>query len=111
MGCFAYSPVDGAAANALADPVPDGLREERRARFMAAQQAISARRLQRRIGATLRVLVDGHDGAHALARSAADAPEIDGTVAVTDGGALAVGEFARVRITGAGAHDLTSVRA
>jgi ribosomal protein S12 methylthiotransferase len=111
VGCFAYSPVDGAAANALADPVPDGLREERRARFMAAQQAISARRLQRRIGATLRVLVDGHDGAHALARSAADAPEIDGTVAVTDGGALAVGEFARVRITGAGAHDLTGVRA
>ena len=111
VGCFAYSPVDGAAANALPDPVPDALREERRARFMSTQEAISTRRLKRRIGATLRVLVDSHDGARALARSAADAPEIDGTVAVADGAALAVGEFARVRITGASAHDLSGVRA
>ncbi len=111
VGCFAYSPVDGAAANALPDPVPDALREERRARFMATQEAISARRLERRIGTTLKVLVDAHEGARAIARSAADAPEIDGTVAVDDGAALAVGEFARVRITGASAHDLTGVRA
>jgi ribosomal protein S12 methylthiotransferase len=111
VGCFAYSPVDGAAANALPDPVPHVLREERRARFMATQEAISARRLKRRIGATLRVLVDSHDGARALARSAADAPEIDGTVVVADGAALAVGEFARVRITGTSAHDLSGVRA
>jgi ribosomal protein S12 methylthiotransferase len=87
------------------------LREERRARFMATQEAISARRLKRKVGTTLRVLVDSHEGAQALARSGADAPEIDGTVAVTDGEALAVGEFARVRITGASAHDLTGVRA
>ena len=111
VGCFAYSPVDGAAANALPDPVPDALREERRARFMAAQEAISARRLQRRVGTALRVLVDGHDGIHALARSAADAPEIDGTVTVAGGEKLAVGEFARVRITGASAHDLMGVPA
>ena len=78
---------------------------------MATQEAISARRLERRIGTTLKVLVDAHEGARAIARSAADAPEIDGTVAVDDGAALAVGEFARVRITGASAHDLTGVRA
>jgi ribosomal protein S12 methylthiotransferase len=111
VGCFAYSPVDGARANALPDPVPDALREERRARFMATQEAISERRLKRRIGATLKVLVDAHEGARALARSAADAPEIDGIVTVADGAALAVGEFARVRITGASAHDLSGVRA
>ena len=111
VGCFAYSPVDGAAANALPGAIPDAVREERRARFMAAQEAISARRLKRRIGTTVTVLVDAHEGATALARSAADAPEIDGTVAIADGAALAVGEFARVRITGASAHDLTGVRA
>ena len=111
VGCFAYSPVDGATANALPDPVPDALREERRARFMAAQEAISARRLERKIGTTMRVLVDAHEDSRALARSAADAPEIDGTVAVADGAGLAVGEFARVRITGASTHDLAGVRA
>ena len=111
VGCFAYSPVDGAAANALPDPVPDAVREERRARFMATQEAISARRLERRVGTTLTVLVDAHEGPRALARSASDAPEIDGTVAVADGATLAIGEFARVRITGASAHDLTGVPA
>jgi ribosomal protein S12 methylthiotransferase len=111
VGCFAYSPVDGATANALPDPVPDALREERRERFMATQETISAGRLKRQIGKTLTVLVDSHEGAQALARSAADAPEIDGTVAVTDGAGLAIGEFARVRITGAREHDLAAVRA
>ena len=111
VGCFAYSPVDGATANALPDPVPEALREERRARFMQTQGAISARRLRQKIGTTLTVLVDSHEGASALTRSAADAPEIDGTVAVADGAELAVGQFTRVRITGASAHDLTAVRA
>ena len=111
VGCFAYSPVDGAAANALPDPVPDAVREERRARFMATQEVISARRLERWIGTTLTVLVDAHEGPKALARSAADAPEIDGTVAVADGARLAIGDFARVRITGASAHDLIGVPA
>ena len=111
VGCFAYSPVDGAAANALPFPIPDEERQERRARFMTTQQSISARRLQRKIGTAQRVLVDAKDGAAAVARSAADAPDIDGVVTIADGKALAVGEFARVRITGAGAHDLVAVAA
>ncbi len=89
VGCFAYSPVDGAAANALPDPVPAALKEERRARFMAVQARISARRLALRVGATMTVLVDGHEGRTALARSAADAPEIDGVVRIAAGGGLA----------------------
>ena len=105
-GCFAYSPVDGAAANALPDPVPDAVKEDRRARFMAAQAKISAARLQNRVGETITVLVDGHDGKVAVARSAADAPEIDGVVRIAAGGRLVAGEFARVTITGASAHDL-----
>src|SRR5690349_7951983 len=82
VGCFAYSPVEGAKANALPDPVPDEVREERRARFMAVQEKISTRRLQARVGKTIEVLVDeaGDDGA--LGRSSADAPEIDGVVHV-----------------------------
>ena len=106
VGCFAYSPVDGAAANALPDPVPGEIREDRRARFMAVQARISARRLALRLGATMTVLVDGHEGKTAIARSAADAPEIDGVVRVAAGGRLAAGEFARVTVTAATEHDL-----
>jgi len=106
VGCFAYSPVDGAAANSLPGAVPGSVKEERRARFMAAQAVISARRLAAKVGRTLDVLVDRVEGDRAVARSAADAPEIDGVVWV-EGGALAVGDFARVRVTGSDAHDLT----
>jgi ribosomal protein S12 methylthiotransferase len=106
VGCFAYSPVDGAAANALPDAVPDAIREERRARFMAAQAKISRRRLQEKIGRRMTVLIDAVEGTHAIARSAADAPEIDGTVRVTGASKLAVGAFARVTITAANEHDL-----
>jgi ribosomal protein S12 methylthiotransferase len=106
VGCFAYSPVDGAAANALPDHVPERIKEERRARFMAAQAKISAQRLREKIGKTLTVLVDRVDGGAAIARSAADAPEIDGMVRIADGANLPVGSFARVRITGAAQHDL-----
>jgi ribosomal protein S12 methylthiotransferase len=106
VGCFAYSPVDGARANALPDPVPDDVKEERRGRFMAAQAKISAARLARRVGDILTVLVDGHDGKAAIARSAADAPEIDGTVRIANGTALRIGSFANVTITGAFEHDL-----
>jgi ribosomal protein S12 methylthiotransferase len=106
VGCFAYSPVEGAAANALPDPVPDALKEERRARFMLAQARISAARLRRRIGETITVLVDAHERTTAIARSAADAPEIDGQVRIAAGGHLAVGEFARVIVTRATEHDL-----
>jgi ribosomal protein S12 methylthiotransferase len=106
VGCFAYSPVDGAAANALPDPVPEAVREERRARFMAVQAKISEVRLARRVGQTLTVLVDGHDGTAAIARSVGDAPEIDGIVRVAGGSDLAAGTFAAVRITAASEHDL-----
>jgi ribosomal protein S12 methylthiotransferase len=106
VGCFAYSPVNGAAANALPDPVPDELREERRARFMKTQEKISRARLKQKVGATLTVLVDSNDGIQAVARSSADAPEIDGTVIITRPGNLKPGDFAQVKITRATAHDL-----
>ncbi len=109
VGCFAYSPVDGASANALPDQVPDDVKEERRARFMSLQATISAARLARRVGQTMTVLIDGHDGTTAIARSAADAPEIDGTVRIATGGGMAAGSFARVTVTGASEHDLEAV--
>jgi ribosomal protein S12 methylthiotransferase len=99
VGCFAYSPVAGAAANALPDPVPEAVKQERRARFMQAQQRISARKLKAKVGKTIRVLVD----APGIGRSSADAPEIDGTVRFKGGLA---GEFAQVTIERADAHDL-----
>ncbi len=107
VGCFAYSPVEGAAANDLPDPLAEDVKEARRARFMEVQARISAARLAHRVGSTMTVLVDGHaeDGT-ALARSAADAPEIDGAVHIAAGDKLAVGSFAHVVITGAGEHDL-----
>jgi ribosomal protein S12 methylthiotransferase len=106
VGCFAYSPVEGAAANALPDPVPEEEKQERQARFMAVQEKISAARLKRKIGQTMTVLVDevGKDGA--IARSAADAPEIDGRVIIRQGSKLKAGEFAEVKVTRADAHDL-----
>jgi ribosomal protein S12 methylthiotransferase len=106
VGCFAYSPVEGAAANALPDPVPADVREDRRARFMAVQERISARRLKSRVGTTMSVLVDDHEGKTAIARSAADAPEIDGTVRIANGAALPVGTFASVVVSGTSEHDL-----
>jgi ribosomal protein S12 methylthiotransferase len=106
VGCFAYSPVDGAKANALPDPVPAEIREERRARFMATQEKISAARLKHKIGKTLKVLVDETGKAGAIARSAADAPEIDGVVHVKPAKSLQAGAFVSVRITRADAHDL-----
>ncbi len=108
VGCFAYSPVDGAAANALSDRVADAVKDERRARFMAAQAKISARRLARKVGRTVEVLIDAVENGRAIARSAADAPEIDGTVTIEGGGDLAVGTFARVKITGSSEHDLSA---
>jgi ribosomal protein S12 methylthiotransferase len=114
VGCFAYSPVDGADANALPGRVDPVLQEARRERFMAMQARISSDRLASKVGTTTTVLVDGHEESGrgrqkrivALGRSPADAPEIDGVVRVADGSALASGSFARVLITGADAHDL-----
>ncbi|MCL4185600.1 MAG: 30S ribosomal protein S12 methylthiotransferase RimO [Burkholderiaceae bacterium] len=117
VGCFAYSPVEGAAANALPGALSGEVREARRARFMALQAAISARRLQRRVGTTTTVIVDAieHDRQarawRAAARSAGEAPEIDGVVYVALDGeaqarALAPGSELTVRIVRADEHDL-----
>jgi ribosomal protein S12 methylthiotransferase len=111
VGCFAYSPVQGAAANALPDPVPEPLKEERRARFMQVQEVISQRRLAARVGQTLTVLVDEVHPDGAIARSAADAPEIDGVVMLEDGAGLRAGEFAQVVVLAADEHDLRARRA
>jgi len=106
VGCFAYSAVEGAAANALPGHVPQEVKEERRGRFMKLQEKISAERLERKIGVTLTVLVDEVNADGAVARSSADAPEIDGVVHVSPAAGLKPGAFARVRVTRAGAHDL-----
>jgi ribosomal protein S12 methylthiotransferase len=106
IGCFAYSPVDGAAANALPDPIPQEVREERRARFMVVQEKISARRLQQKIGRTLAVLIDESGENGAVGRSSADAPEIDGVVHIEKANGLNPGDFVRVRVTRSDAHDL-----
>jgi ribosomal protein S12 methylthiotransferase len=106
VGAFAYSPVDGAAANGLPGALPEEVREERRARLMAHQEDISTRRLEARIGKTITVLVDDVDEEGALARSSADAPEIDGLVFVTDGQDLEIGQFATVTVTDCDVHDL-----
>jgi ribosomal protein S12 methylthiotransferase len=107
VGCFAYSPVEGATANALPDPVPEEVREERRARFMQVQARISRAKLRAKIGKNVEVLVDEASGRKAVARSAADAPEIDGVVHVkgTPQGTRP-GDKIRVRITGSDEHDL-----
>lgn len=111
VGCFAYSPVDGATANALPGALPEAVREERRARFMEKQAAISSRRLQRFVGRTMQVLVDGAEPDAAIGRTMMDAPEIDGVVRFTGRGKLVIGDFMQVRITGATEHDLIGVTA
>jgi len=106
VGCFAYSPVEGATANALPGALPGEVREERRARLMRLQEKISRRRLKSKVGKTLRVLVDEVTPEGAVARSAADAPEIDGVVRIEDGLKLAPGDWAQVKVTRSDAHDL-----
>ena len=106
VGCFRYSPVAGAAANQLPDPVPDEVKEERWHRFMQHQQTISESRLARRVGQIEPVIVDSVEGDAAIARSYGDAPEIDGNVIVERGGSLQPGEFVDVRITGHDSYDL-----
>jgi ribosomal protein S12 methylthiotransferase len=110
VGCFAYSAVEGAPANAIAGAVPEPLKEERRAEFMAVQEAISRGRLQRRVGQRQRVLVDAVGrGGKVIARSASDAPEIDGVVHLGRAAGLQVGDWVEVEITRADAHDLYGV--
>ena len=109
VGAFKYSPVEGARANDAGVHVDPAIQEERLARFMERAQRISAARLAARVGREETVLVDGIEDGMAIARSRGDAPEIDGVVRVKKGAKLAVGEFARVRITGADAYDLTAI--
>jgi len=106
VGAFAYSPVDGAKANELPDPVSEELKEDWLERFMAVQAEISAAKLQRKIGSTMTVLVDEANADGAVARSAADAPEIDGSVLIADGQALKPGQLVEVVIEAASEHDL-----
>ena len=108
VGAFKYSPVEGARANAAGAHVDPAIQEERLARFMERAQRISTARLAARVGREETVLVDGIEDGTAIARSRGDAPEIDGVVRVKKGAKLAIGEFARVRITGADAYDLTA---
>ena len=115
-GCFAYSPVQGAAANEIPGMLPLKIREERRARFMAVAEEVSSQKLRERVGATMQVLVDsapalGRKGG--VGRSYADAPEIDGNVKLLPpekiSKTLKVGEFTRARIVGTQGHDLVAV--
>jgi len=102
VGCFAYSPVEGAAANALPDPVPEDVKEARRARLMQLQAGISAARLRGKVGKRIKVLVD----APGAGRSSADAPEIDGVVRFSGGNDVGSGEFVEVMIERSDEHDL-----
>jgi len=106
VGCFAYSPVHGAAANDLPNPIPDAIKEERLARFMEVQAEISRRKLSARVGQRLIVLVDEVEEDRVLARSYADAPQIDGSVIVPGAWEIDPGDFIEVEVTGAEEHDL-----
>lgn len=106
VGCFQYSPVDGAKANDLPDPVPDEIKQDRWERFMAHQQAISTQRLKQKVGKEIDVLIDEMEEDGAIGRSSADAPEIDGNVYVTTDRQLKAGEIVRVRVTDSDEYDL-----
>ncbi|HQR84551.1 MAG TPA: 30S ribosomal protein S12 methylthiotransferase RimO [Polynucleobacter sp.] len=109
-GCFAYSPVDGATANQLENPVPDAVREERRARFMAKAEEISTKRLAKKIGKRLQVIIDSVDESGGIARSTGDAPEIDGLVRVLPptkpSKRYRVGDIIKVTAINSQGHDL-----
>ena len=109
VGCFAYSPVKGAAANDLPDPVPEPVREERKARLMQVQAEVSRARLQARIGRIEQVLIDQTTPAGGIGRSRFEAPEIDGTVRLTADKPLQTGVLYNARIVDADEHDLSAV--
>jgi len=106
VGCFTYSPVKGAVANTLADPVPEAVKEDRLARFMAHQAKISTAKMKNRIGTVEQVLVDEVVAEGAVARSRFDAPEIDGQVFIDGATHLKVGDWVKVEIEDADEHDL-----
>lgn len=106
VGAFAYSPVEGASANALPGSIPESVREERKMRLLRHQEDISTQRLEQKIGRRITVMVDEIDEDGAITRSQGDAPDIDGLVYVTDGHNLEVGEFVEVVVTDCDIHDL-----
>jgi ribosomal protein S12 methylthiotransferase len=106
VGCFKYSPVEGAAANALPDPVPDEVKQERWERFMQVSTQLSREKLAEKVGRRIRVLVDSVEKRAAIARSTADAPEIDGVVRIAKAVTLKAGDWADVEVTSAGDYDL-----
>jgi ribosomal protein S12 methylthiotransferase len=106
LGCFKYEPIEGAPANDLPGAVPEEVKEERHARLMAHQQAISTARLAARVGRTLEVIIDEVADDGALGRSKGDAPEVDGKVVVEDGEGLDLGDVVRVGITASDEYDL-----
>ncbi len=108
VGCFKYSPVEGAAANTLPDPVADEVKDERYRRFMELSAEISAAKLAAKVGRQIRVLVDRIEDGTAIARSTADAPEIDGLVRFPAGTGCIAGEFHDVVVTGSDAYDLVA---
>jgi ribosomal protein S12 methylthiotransferase len=108
VGCFKYSPVEGATANALGEHIAPEVQEERYGRFMERAAEISAQRLAAKVGRKMRVLVDEVDNNVAIARSEADAPEIDGVVRIAKAGKLRAGDWADVEITDADDYDLTA---
>jgi ribosomal protein S12 methylthiotransferase len=110
VGCFQYSPVEGAVANEIAEQVPDEVKQERYDRFMQLQQRISAEKMQEKVGRTIQVLVDEVDEEGAIARSMADAPEIDGMVFIPQGHDLTSGEFVKVKVIAADEYDLWGER-
>ena len=111
VGCFKYSPVEGATANGVGEPVPDEVMQQRYEAFMERASLISAARLAGQVGQTLQVLVDEVQDDKATARTAGDAPEIDGVVHISGARGLRAGEFAQVRITSADTYDLHAVPA
>ena len=106
VGCFPYSPVEGAAANQLADQIPEAIKQERFHRFMQLQQMISTQKLQNKIGKTLSVLIDEVDEEGAIGRSMADAPEIDGVVYLNEEKDVKVGDIVQVNIEHSDEYDL-----
>ncbi|MFQ0999557.1 30S ribosomal protein S12 methylthiotransferase RimO [Gilliamella sp. ESL0232] len=106
VGCFPYSPIEGAEANKLADQIPEAIKQERFDRFMQLQQKISTQKLQAKIGKTLAVIIDEVDGEGAIGRSMADAPEIDGVVYLNEENQVKVGDIVQVNIEHSDEYDL-----
>ena len=106
VGAFAYSPVDGATANELPNPVDEEIKQDRLQRFMQLQEEISEQKLAERVGNIEEIIIDGRDEEGIIGRSKGDAPEIDGMVFIEGNDDMKAGDIVRAKITGHNAHDL-----